>query len=45
MTNPHSPGEFRANGPLRNFTPFYDTFGVKQDNGMYLPEDERVQIW
>jgi predicted metalloendopeptidase len=45
MTNPHAPGEFRANGPLMNFTPFYDTFGVQSADGMFVPEKERVQIW
>jgi len=45
LTNPHSPGMFRANGPLQNFTPFYETFGVKEGDGMYLPPEERVQIW
>jgi predicted metalloendopeptidase len=45
LTNPHSPGMFRANGPLMNFTPFYETFGVKKGDGMYLPPEERVQIW
>jgi predicted metalloendopeptidase len=45
MTNPHSPSEFRANGPLRNFTPFYEIFGVKEGDGMWLPPDQRVSIW
>lgn len=44
-TDPHSPGEFRANGSLRNFTPFYETFGVKEGDKMYLPPEKRVSIW
>jgi putative endopeptidase len=44
-TNPHSPSEFRTNGPLRNFKPFVDAFGVKAGDGMWLPTDERVSIW
>ena len=32
-------------GVLRNFTPFYAAFGVKEGDGMYLPPDERVKIW
>src|SRR5208283_2325680 len=28
--DPHSPGRFRAVGPLMNFQPFYDAFGIKQ---------------
>lgn len=45
MTDPHSPGMYRANGPLTNFKPFYDAFGVKEGDGMYRPENERVTIW
>jgi putative endopeptidase len=44
-TDPHSPGEFRANGTLRNQSGFYSTFGVKEGDKMYLPPDERVTIW
>ena len=43
--DPHSPGEFRANGTLRNMTPFYDAFGVKEGNKMYLAPADRVSIW
>ncbi len=45
LTDPHSPAQFRANGPLRNFGPFYEAFGVKPGDGMYLPAEERIQIW
>lgn len=45
LTNPHSPPQYRVNGPLRNFGPFYDVFGVKPSDGMYLPPEERVKIW
>jgi predicted metalloendopeptidase len=45
MTNPHSPSQFRANGPLRNFDAFYEVFDVKRGDGMYLPPEERVKIW
>jgi putative endopeptidase len=41
----HSPGEFRANGTLRNQEPFYQAFGVKPGDGMYLPPEQRVTIW
>lgn len=44
-TDPHSPGEFRVNGSLRNNTTFYDAFNVKPGDGMYLPDDKRVSIW
>jgi len=45
LTDPHSPSEFRTNGPLRNFDPFYAAFGVKQGDKMYLPPEQRVKIW
>ncbi len=44
-TNPHSPGNFRAVGPLSNMTEFYDAFGVKPGDGMYRPVEKRVVIW
>ncbi|WP_028663668.1 M13 family metallopeptidase [Runella zeae] len=44
-TDPHSPGEFRANGPLSNFEPFYKAFGVQPGDKMYRPENIRVKIW
>lgn len=44
-TNPHSPGNFRAVGPLSNMQEFYDAFGVKEGDGMYRPAAKRVNIW
>jgi predicted metalloendopeptidase len=41
----HSPPEFRANGTVRNHPKFYETFGVKPGDAMYLPPDKRVSIW
>jgi predicted metalloendopeptidase len=45
MTNPHSPDMYRANGPLRNTPEFYDAFGVKEGDKLFLPPDRRVKIW
>ncbi|GGX71720.1 zinc metalloprotease [Litorimonas cladophorae] len=42
---PHSPGEFRANGIVRNFQPWYDAFGITEDDAMYLAPENRVKIW
>jgi predicted metalloendopeptidase len=44
-TDPHSPGQFRANGTLRNQPGFYEAFSVKQGDKMYLAPNERVIIW
>jgi putative endopeptidase len=45
QTNSHSPGNFRANGPLSNMQEFYDAFGVKEGDKMYRPKNERAEIW
>ncbi len=44
-TNPHSPVMYRANGPVRNFDPWYEAFDVKPGDAMYLPPEQRVRIW
>jgi predicted metalloendopeptidase len=44
-TDPHSPGQYRANGTLRNQPGFYEAFKVKQGDKMYLAPTERVIIW
>jgi putative endopeptidase len=45
VTDPHSPSEFRANGPASNIDAFYEAFGVKAGDRMYRPPAERVKIW
>ena len=45
VTDPHSPSEFRANGPTSNIDAFYDAFGVKPGDRMYRPPEQRVRIW
>ena len=44
-TNPHSPAEFRCNGVIQNLTEFYDAFGVKEGDKLWLPAKDRVRIW
>ena len=44
-TNPHSPARWRVNGPLMNFTPFYNAFNVQPGDKMYKPENERITVW
>ena len=44
-TDPHTPGEFRANGSIRNQPGFYEAFGVKEGDKLYLAPDQRVTIW
>jgi putative endopeptidase len=42
---PHSPGQFRAIGPLVNMQEFHDAFGIKEGDAMYRRPEERVKIW
>ena len=44
-TDTHSPPKFRVNGPLTNFQPFYDVFGLTESDKMWRPRSERVSIW
>ena len=44
-TDPHSPGQFRANGTVSNMPEFYEAFNVKPGDKMYLPPEDRVIIW
>jgi predicted metalloendopeptidase len=43
--DPHSPGQFRANGTLRNQGSFMQAFDVKPGDAMYLPKEERISLW
>ena len=44
-TDPHSPGQFRANVTVENQPAFYEAFGVKEGDKMYLAPKDRVTIW
>jgi putative endopeptidase len=45
VTDPHSPSEYRANGTARNVPAFYEAFGVKPGDKMWLAPEKRVRIW
>ncbi|WP_379920962.1 M13 family metallopeptidase [Erythrobacter sp. R86502] len=45
LSDVHSPGEFRVNGIVRNVDAWYDAFGIKPDDKLYLPPEQRVRIW
>jgi putative endopeptidase len=44
-SDPHAPQRFRVDGPLRNVDAWYEAFGVKPGNRLYLRPEERVRIW
>ncbi len=43
--DPHSPPAVRGTAPLRNQSGFYAAFGLKPGDKLYLPPDQRVNIW
>ena len=45
VTDPHSPSEYRVNGVMKNVPGFYDAFGLKEGDSLYLTPDKRVKIW
>jgi predicted metalloendopeptidase len=45
IVDPHSPEMFRANAPVRNVPEFYDAFGVKDGDQMFLAPAQRAKIW
>ncbi|RZJ73243.1 M13 family metallopeptidase [Flavobacterium sp.] len=44
-SDPHSPAHFRVNGIVRNIPEFYEAFGVKAGDSLYLAPAQRVKIW
>ncbi|QKG52739.1 M13 family metallopeptidase [Hymenobacter sp. BRD67] len=45
QTDPHSPGQYRTNGPLMNMPEFYEAFGCKEGNKMVRATQDRSRIW
>lgn len=45
LTDPHSPGIFRINGPASNLPEFYQAFGVKKGDKLYRNPKDRAKIW
>ncbi|MBL8772548.1 MAG: peptidase M13 [Phenylobacterium sp.] len=45
VSDPHSPPVARVELPMRNIDAFYDAFGVKPGDPMYVPPEKRVRIW
>lgn len=44
-SDPHSPSVFRVNGIVRNIDAWYDAFGVKPGERLYLAPHDRIHIW
>ena len=43
--DPHSLGEWRVNGALPHIDAWYKAFNVKKGDKMYLPENQRLELW
>jgi putative endopeptidase len=45
VSNPHSPGQIRAVAPLRNVDAWYEAWGVKPGDKLFIAPQDRVRIW
>lgn len=45
LSDVHSPGKYRVNGPFANVPEFYEAFNVKEGQAMWRPDSLRVKIW
>lgn len=44
-TDPHSVSYIRVNVVVQQFQEFYDTYGVKEGDKMYLAPEKRLKVW
>ena len=44
-TNEHSLGRWRVNGILPHVNSWYEVFGIKENDPMYIAPDKRVNLW
>ncbi|MBZ0097581.1 MAG: M13 family metallopeptidase, partial [Taibaiella sp.] len=45
ITDPHSPAEWRTNGPLSNMPEFYEAFNIKEGDKMWRADSIRARVW
>ena len=45
VSDPHSPERARVDVPVRNIDAFYDSYGVKAGDRMFVAPAERARIW
>jgi putative endopeptidase len=43
--DPHAPCEVRVNGTVSNMPEFVEAFGVREGDGLFRAEADRVDIW
>ena len=44
-SDPHSLSRWRVNGTLPHIEDWYKAFGITESDKLYLPEEERLNIW
>ena len=44
-TDPHSPAQYRAFGPIINLNGFHEAWGTKEGDKLYVPKEKRIVIW
>ncbi len=44
-TDPHAQTNVRVNEPMKHQPGFYEAYGCKAGDGMYLPEEKRLKLW
>jgi len=44
-SDPHSLGKWRVNGALPHIAAWYEAFGIKEGDKMFVPVEKRVSIW
>ncbi|MDQ6911460.1 MAG: M13 family metallopeptidase [Verrucomicrobiota bacterium] len=45
VSDPHSPRQYRVNGPARNIDDWYTSFEVKPNEKLFVDPKDRVRIW
>ena len=43
--DPHSPNKARVNAALPHINAWYDAFGIKKGDKLFIPKKQRAQIW
>ena len=44
-SDPHALGRWRVNGALPHIDAWYEAFGVKPGDKMYIPKEQRLPLW
>ena len=44
-SDPHALGRWRVNGALPHIDAWYEAFGIKEGDTMFIPKEKRLQLW